>query len=89
MTLLIVHRTDADEVVLELHGWLREPETAEFDKAMAGVPPVVRIDLSQLLGADAAGILALRQARAKGARLRSASPYVELLLREPSGAMGH
>ena len=74
------------EFLIELHGWLRGPEIAEFQEACARPLPL-RIDLENLSGASADGILALKEQRARGARLTGASPYIELLLtgapREP------
>jgi anti-anti-sigma regulatory factor len=49
-------------------------------KIVAGKAGVVRIDLAQLAGVDAAGLRALRRLRGGGARLTGASPFVQLLL---------
>lgn len=92
MTLQIVVR-DADlEPVIELHGWLRGPEIVEFQDACSHRAPPLRIDLQNLSGASADGILALKEQRARGAVLTGASPYIELLLsgsqKPPAGAGG-
>jgi len=82
MTLQVVCRTvDAGGSVMELHGWLTGPEIEEFKAACASRPLPLRIDLEQLAGASGDGILALKEQRARGARLEGASPYIELLLR--------
>ena len=80
MTLQIVGRVVEGEAVVELHGWLSELEISEFQSECALHPPPLRIDLKNLSGASADGILALKEQRARGARLTGASPYIELLL---------
>lgn len=80
MTLQIVGRMVEGEAVVELHGWLSELEIGEFQSECAQHPPPLRIDLKNLSGASADGILALKEQRARGARLTGASPYIELLL---------
>lgn len=81
MTLLIVSRSAESESVIELHGRLSDAEIGEFRGACASRPLPLRIDLSNLSGATSEGVVALREAQARGARLTAASPYVELLLR--------
>ena len=61
---------------------------AEFEQACADQPPPLRIELENLSGASADGILALKEQRARGARLTGASPYIDLLLRGRSGTGG-
>jgi hypothetical protein len=83
VTLQIVGRVVGGEDVIELHGWLSELEIGEFKSECAQHPPPLRIDLTNLAGASADGILALKEQRARGARLTGASPYIELLLGNP------
>jgi hypothetical protein len=85
VTLQIVCRTAARESVIELHGWLSRAEIAELQKACDPQPHPLRIDLENLAGATADGILALKEQRARGAHLSGASPYMELLLRGHPG----
>jgi hypothetical protein len=80
VTLQIVGRVVGGEAVVELHGWLSELEIDEFKRECAQHPSPLRVDLKNLAGASAEGILALREQRARGARLTGASPYIELLL---------
>jgi hypothetical protein len=84
MILRIVSRVVGTEQVIELHGWLNGPEVAEFLRVCASSALPICIDLGNLAGADAEGILALREQEARGARLNRASPYIELLLHGPS-----
>jgi hypothetical protein len=90
VTLQIVVREAGEEPVIELHGWLRGPEILEFQDACAHRSLPLRIDLENLSGASADGVLALKEQRARGAVLTGASPYIELLLsgapRPPDGA---
>ena len=81
MTLQIVCRATGEESVVELHGWLSGPEIAEFQATCSGKPLPFRIDLENLAGASADGILALKEQQCRGARLVGASPYIDLLLR--------
>ena len=69
MTLQIVSRTAGEESVVELHGWLSGPEIGEFQAACGTKPLPLRIDLENLAGASADGILALQEQRSRGARL--------------------
>ena len=60
MTLQVVCRAvDAGGSVMELHGWLTGPEIEEFKAVCASRPLPLRIDLEQLAGASADGVLAL------------------------------
>jgi hypothetical protein len=83
VTLRIISTTVVHGSMVELHGWLNGPEVAEFRKVCAAKTLPLSIDLKHLVGADAAGILALREQRARGAGLVGASPYIELLLQGP------
>jgi hypothetical protein len=84
VTLRITHAV-ASPSTIELHGRLSAAEVAEFERtaAEAGLP--LRIEIGQLVGADAEGLTSLRRQRGRGARLSGASPYIELLLGGPSG----
>jgi len=73
------------EARIELHGRLSGPEVAEFARACAAQAPPLSIDLENLSGASADGILALKEQRARGAHLTGASPYIELLLGDGPG----
>lgn len=85
MTLQIVRRTTQEEgEVIELHGWLCGPELDAFEAVCASHPLPLRIDLQNLAGASADGVLALKAQRARGASLIGASPYIDLLLRGPA-----
>jgi hypothetical protein len=80
VTLQIVGRVVEGESMVELHGWLSGPEIDEFKSECALHRPPLRIELKNLHGASSDGISALKEQRARGARLTGASPYIELLL---------
>ena len=80
MTLQIVCKAAAGETLIELHGWLSGLAIAEFQSVCATHPPPLRIALENLAGASGDGILALREQRARGARITGASPYIDLRL---------
>jgi hypothetical protein len=85
VTLQIVCGATEGEHVVQLHGWLSGPEVLEFETACAAQGLPLRIDLAHLVGASEAGIIALREQRARGACLTGASPYVRLRLSVPAG----
>jgi hypothetical protein len=69
------------DAVVALHGWLTEPVVDDLANSVARQGLVVRIDLSHLVGADQAGLLALRRLRDEaGVTLTGGSPFFELLL---------
>ena len=80
MTLQIVCVLVEGEARIELHGWLTGLEIPELQAACASQSPPFSIDLENLSGASPDGIVALKEQRARGASLTSASPYIELLL---------
>jgi hypothetical protein len=81
MPLRIVSRAAGGQNSLGLEGWLAGPEVSEFERVASALAVPFLIDVSQLAGADALGVAALRAQQARGAQLANASPYVELLLR--------
>ena len=82
---MIMHDVER-EPVLALHGRLAGPEVAEFERIAADAPLPLRIDLENLIGVNASGLVALRAQRDRGAHLTKASPYVRLLL-ETAGVL--
>jgi hypothetical protein len=77
MTLRMVLHLDKGAPSVSLHGWLHGPEVAEFERVVAGSRVPLEVDVRYLMGADRAGLAALRSQRL---RLRNASHYVSLLL---------
>lgn len=87
MAIRITRREGPRGPVIELHGWLTAEVTPDFEQLCGSCPVPPLVDLSQLAGADQAGLLALRQRATSGSRLEGASPYILLLL-EGDGAAG-
>ena len=85
MTLRMVVRSGKGEAVLALHGWLSGPEVAEFERVVGTAPLPLRLDLTNLAGADRCGITALCAQRDRGTRLANVSPYIGLLLKGQDG----
>jgi hypothetical protein len=80
VTLYIACESDSGVRVLRLEGWLEGEAVAELERVVSGGSEPLRLDLSELRSADAAGLVALRALRAAGASLVRASPYIRLLL---------
>jgi len=80
VTIRINLRTAPEGFVVELHGRLEQDVLGEFEKLCGSGPGPLRLDLSQLTGADEAGLAALRRKAVAGSLLEGASPYVRLLL---------
>jgi hypothetical protein len=80
MTLRIDQRDAEDGVTVQLHGWLHGAAVAEFEAVCGAAGGILHIDLSQLAGADAEGLRALRKSRRTGARLEHATPHMALLI---------
>ena len=80
MTLRIVCVQAEGELRVELHGRLSGPPIAELRTVCASASQPLHLDLENVAGASAEGILALKELRAGGARLSGASPYIDLLL---------
>jgi hypothetical protein len=80
VTLYIACDSDADTRVVRLEGWLEGESVAELERVVNGGSGPLRLDLSELRSADAAGLTVLRALRAAGASLVGTSPYIKLLL---------
>jgi hypothetical protein len=78
--LRIFEEGDPPDAVVAIHGWLTEAELEELARVVAGKGPNLRIDLSQLMGADHGGLRALQKLREAGVPLTGASPFIQLLL---------
>jgi hypothetical protein len=80
VTLYIGCNLDSGVTVFRLEGWLEGEAVAELERVALESAGPIRLDLSGLRSADAAGLNALRALRATGATLVGASPYIRLLL---------
>jgi hypothetical protein len=80
VTLRIVCVPGQGELRIQLHGRISGGPIAELQAVCASAALPLHIDLENVSGASAEGILALKELRASGASLSGASPYIELLL---------
>jgi len=80
MNLRVTAIAERDGTVLRVDGRLLGNGVAELTGVSVRDAQVLTLDLSGLLFADAEGVTALKELRARGARLRNVPPYVSLLL---------
>jgi anti-anti-sigma regulatory factor len=71
--------------VLRVAGRLAGPETTQLADTCAPMVGNFVLDLSDLTFADDAGVAVIRALREKGAEIRGASSFIELLIEGESG----
>jgi anti-anti-sigma regulatory factor len=72
--------SEGPETVIHIAGRLSVTSVAQLKKACDPIEGAFVIDLSNLLFADDAGIDTIRMIDKKGAKVRGASPFIQLLL---------
>ena len=72
--------SEGPETVIHIAGRLSVTSVAQLKKACDPIEGAFVIDLSNLLFADDAGIDTIRTIDKKGAKVRGASPFIQLLL---------
>lgn len=84
MTLRIGHDEKQPGAAVRLEGRLSSAELPELQRVIAGArgSRLLRIDVKQLMSADAEGLAVLKRLRDDGAVLEGASPYLRLALGE-------
>ena len=82
MNLRLTVSVEDNATVVHVDGRLAVHGVRDLDRTVARASGTVILDLTNLLSADDAGVAALRLLTGRGVRLRGASPYVALLLRE-------
>jgi anti-anti-sigma regulatory factor len=80
MDIRIDFNSNGSETVVRIAGRLAGTAVAQLKKVCDPIEDSFVIDLSQLLFADDEGISAIRAIADKGAQVRGASPFVQLLL---------
>jgi ABC-type transporter Mla MlaB component len=81
---MVIHISATAQVtrtVVKVDGKLRAEDVAELARVFGVVQGSTELDLSELTSADRAGVAALRELVSRGALVRGASPYIELLLK--------
>jgi len=77
--------SEGPETVVRIAGRLSGVAVAQLGKACDPIEGAFVLDLSNLLFADDAGIDVIRTLDEKGAEVRGASPFVQLLLYGTTG----
>jgi hypothetical protein len=80
MTIRITTITEPGGTVLKVDGRLASADQEELVRTLRERDGPVTLDLTDLMAADRSGAALLRELLAMGVELRSASPYVKLLL---------
>ena len=81
MSIRIARTSNSDATVLRIAGRLRVEDVAELAAQCDPLDGPLVLDLSELQSADPAGVVKLAELVERGAQVRGASKYVELLLK--------
>ncbi len=81
MSIRVKTTSDTYGTVLKVDGRLTSEDVDELARAFRSARETAALDLSDLQSADPAGVELLREIIALGAKVRGASPYIELLLK--------
>ena len=77
--------SEGPEQVVQVAGRLTGSAVEQFRKVCAPIGGALVLDLSSLTFSDDAGIEAVRATAEKGAKIRGASPFIQLLLDDTAG----
>lgn len=77
--------SEGPETVVRVAGRLSGIAVAQLRKACDPIEGAFVLDLSNLIFADVSGIDAIRTIGEKGAEIRGASPFIQLLLDDTTG----
>jgi anti-anti-sigma regulatory factor len=77
--------SEGPETVVRIAGRLTGSAVKQLRKACDPIGGAFVLDLSSLMLADEAGIDAIRATGEKGAEIRGASPFIQLLLDDTAG----
>ena len=84
MSIRIKVTSGSDGTVFKVDGRLRSEDVEELARVFRPVQGATSLDLTELQSADHEGLEILRELVARGAEVRGASPYIELLLKTKS-----
>ena len=85
MQLIITVMEEPAGTLVRVDGWLAGDAVAELVRVVDSAAGRTRLVLDDLRGADAAGILVLRQLEDRGVSLDGLSTYIRLMLAGPAG----
>jgi ABC-type transporter Mla MlaB component len=81
MSIRVTSSTDKGQTVLRIDGRLMSEDVAEVASQCETAQTAYTVDLSDLQSADSEGVRLLLELVRRGAQIRGASPYIELLLK--------
>ena len=84
--MLRITKTHNDATVVRVDGRLDDSNVQELEEACQTADRELRLDLSGLRTADAAGVKAILELGARGASITGESLYIKLLIRQFGGA---
>ena len=82
MAVRITRTSERMHTVIQIDGQLRVEDVEELDREYSCVEGPLVLELADLQSADSAGVEALLEVAANGAKLQGVSPYIELLLKK-------
>ncbi len=85
MTIRITTIAEPSGTIIKVDGWLQRGDFEELERMIQGLDGPAALDLTELQSVDRAVAALLRKLIGLGVELRSASPYVKLLLAPESG----
>jgi len=80
MNIRIDEETEGTAVVLHIAGRLSGDAITQLTNACESLETHYVLDLSKMMFADDAGVVAIRMSCERGAEIRGASPFVKLLI---------
>ena len=85
MNLRITAETNKRPAVVRIDGELLSEGLSELKKVCENLPEPLLLDLTDLIRADPEALQALRDLIDRGAAVKGASPYIQLLLEPAQG----
>ena len=85
MTIRITTIAEPSRTIVKVDGRLQRGDFEELERMIQGLDGPAALDLTDLQSVDRAAAALLRKLIGLGVELRSASPYVKLLLESESG----
>ena len=85
MPIRVTTISEASGTLVKIDGWFRAEDVDDFVRMFEQLVGDAALDLRELLSADRAAVVVLRELIVSGVELRAASPYVDLLLKAAPG----
>ena len=81
MPIRVTTISEASGTLVKIDGWFKAEDVDDFVRMFEQLVGDAALDLRELLSADRAAVVVLRDLIMSGVELRAASPYVDLLLK--------